>query len=300
MSPSPDPGPAHSLLLTEQRGGVLLVTLNRPAKLNALNHALQVQLTATLKQAAQDRGVRCVILTGAGRGFCAGLDLSDVAGSLSSTGMAGGTAEELNRSRQERNVFAALEALPMPVVGAINGPAYTGGFELALACDLLIAAPEARFGDTHAALAIMPGAGLSQKLSRAIGMPRAMAVSLAGQPLGGADAYRAGLVSHLVPQPELLPLAWKLAQGIAALEPKFAADLKRLMKQGAALPLGAALALEQDAHRQWAQTASLGPIQARTGAVMAGNRSAAAGQADRAGDAAPAAGHPRPISAEGT
>jgi enoyl-CoA hydratase len=300
MSASSDPGPASPPLLTEQRGGVLLVTLNRPAKLNALNRALQVELAATLKHAAQDRGVRCVILTGAGRGFCAGLDLSDVAGSLSSTGAAGGTAEDMNRSRQERNVFAALEALPMPVLGAINGPAYTGGFELALACDLLIAAPEARFGDTHAALAIMPGAGLSQKLSRAIGMARAMAVSLAGQPLSGADAYRAGLVSHLVPLPELLPLAWKLAEGIAALEPTFAADLKRLMKQGAALPLGAALALEQDTHRQWAQTAKLGPIQARTGAVMAGNRSAAAGEADRPGAAALAAEPPRSNSAEGT
>jgi hypothetical protein len=115
---------------------------------------------------------------------------------------------------------------------------------------------------------------LSQKLSRLIGMPRAMAVSLAGQALTGEAAYRVGLVSHLVPLADLLPLAWKMAGAIAALDPAFVADLKRLMKHGASLPLAEALALERETHRQWARTAQLGPIQARTGAVMAGNRAA--------------------------
>jgi enoyl-CoA hydratase len=198
--------------------------------------------------------------------------LSDFAGSLSSAAIARGDPETAERERKTRNVFETLEALPMPVIAAINGPAYTGGFELALACDLLIAAPEARFGDTHAALAVMPAAGLSQKLSRLIGLPRAMAVSLAGQTLSGADAYRTGLVSHLVPRPELLPLAWKLAEAIAGLDQAFAADLKRLMRDGAALPLGEGLALEQAVHRRWAATAKLAVIQARTGSVIKRNR----------------------------
>jgi enoyl-CoA hydratase len=251
---------------------VLLVQLNRPAKLNALNRNLQVQLTAKLRAVAMDATVRCVILTGAGRGFCAGLDLSDIATSLSSTATAHVSPEAAEQPQQERGVFAALESLPMPVIAAVNGPAFTGGFELALACDLILAAPEARFGDTHASLGVMPGAGLSQKLSRMIGMPRAMAVSLAGQVLSGEDAYRVGLASHVVPQAELLPLAWTLGASLASLNPEFARDLKRLMKQGAALPLGDALALERETHLSWAQRAELGSIQARTGSVMANNR----------------------------
>lgn len=279
MSASADPGPDSRVLLTERRGGILLVTLYRPHKLNALNRALQTELTATLNKVAQDPTARCVILTGAGRGFCAGLDLSDFAASLTSAALARGDPDTAERERAARNVFQALEALPMPVIGAVNGPAYTGGFELALACDLLIAAPEARFGDTHAALAVMPGAGLSQKLSRIIGLPRAMAVSLAGQSLSGADAYRIGLVSHLVPQPELLALAWQLAESIAALDPAIAVDMKRLIKEGAALPLGEALALEQAAHRRWAATAQLGAIQALTSTVMKRSRAAQPAQA---------------------
>ncbi len=279
MSTSADPGPGSPVLLNERRGGILLVTLNRPHKLNALNRDLQTELTRTLRTIAQDRTVRCVILTGAGRGFCAGLDLTDFAASLASAAIARGDPETAQRERTARNAFQALEALPMPVIAAINGPAYTGGFELALACDLLIAAPEARFGDTHAALAVMPGAGLSQKLSRIIGLPRAMAVSLAGQSLSGEDAHRMGLVSHLAPQRDLLALAWKLAESIAAVDPAFAADLKRLMKEGAAMPLSEALALEQAAHRRWAATAELGAIQAMTRTVMERSRAAQPAQA---------------------
>ena len=260
----------------------MLVTLNRPTKLNALNRALQTDFTRTIRGIGADPSIQCVILTGAGRGFCAGLDLRDFANSLTSTGISDQSPAEYEKQRAERSVFAAVELLSMPVIGAVNGPAYTGGFELALACDLLIASPEARFGDTHAALAVMPGAGLSQKLSRIIGLPRAMAVSLAGQVLSGDDAYRAGLVSHCVPLPELLPLAWKLAGSIAGLDPAFAADLKRLMKQGTSLPLGEALALEQRFHTEWARRAELQSIQSRTGSVMARNRIAqpAAGSSD--------------------
>jgi enoyl-CoA hydratase len=260
------------VLLSERRAGTVLLTLNRPHKLNALDRVLQTEATAALRALAQDAGVRCVILTGAGRGFCAGLDLSDFAASLRTASIARGDEDTAARESQARNVFAALDALPMPVIGAINGAAFTGGFELALACDLLIAAPEARFGDTHAALSVMPGAGLSQKLSRVVGLPRAMAVSLAGQALSGEEAFRCGLVSHLVPRGELLPLAWKLALAIAALDPGIAAELKRLMKTGAALTLAEGLALEQQAHRRWAEGAQLDAVQARTAQVMKHSR----------------------------
>jgi enoyl-CoA hydratase len=293
MSASADPGPGSPVLLSERRGSVVLLTLNRPHKLNALNQALQAQATAALRGLAQDGGVRCVIVTGAGRGFCAGLDLSDFAASLAAAAIASAEPGAAAGERRAWNVFEALDALPMPVIGAVNGAAYTGGFELALCCDLLIAAPEARFGDTHAAVGVMPGAGLSQKLSRIVGLPRAMAVSLAGQAMSGAEAYRCGLVSHLVPREELLPLAWKLAQAIAAYDPQIAADLKRLMKAGAALPLGEALALEKEAHRRWAAGARLEDLQAHAVEVLHGSRASGI-----AGEQVHPPRQPRPSSAE--
>jgi enoyl-CoA hydratase len=281
MSASADPGPGSPVLIAERRDGIVLLTLNRPHKLNALNGALQTELTSAVRGLGQDPGVRCIILTGSGRGFCAGLDLSDIAASLGSAAGLQGHGEDAKKKRDARNVFLGLETLPMPTIAAVNGPAYTGGFELALACDLLIASPEARFGDTHAALAVMPGAGLSQKLSRVVGLPRAMAISLAGETLDGEAAYRCGLVSHLVPGEQLLPQAWRLAGAIAAVEPGFAVEMKRLIKEGAAMPLEAALGLEKETHRRWAASAELGAVQARTGQAMQRSRASLSAAAAR-------------------
>lgn len=252
-----------AVILSQRLGPVLELTLNRPEKLNALNAALQSALAQNLRAAAQDRSIRAVILTGAGRGFCAGLDLSDFGSSFPAGERDGGLGP-----------FQALEAMPQPVIGAINGPAVTGGFEIALACDILVASPEARFGDTHAAVGVMPGAGLSQKLSRIIGLQRAMAVSLAGEFITGEEALRLGLVSHLVPAPELLPLARKLAGRIAEGEPEIVARLKRLMKDGAGLSLAGGLALEQVEFRAWRKEGRVPDVAARREALMRRSRRA--------------------------
>ena len=257
MRIEPEPPSPNSPLLLERREGIVLLTLNRPHKLNALDSALQSELSRTLDVVAADDAVRVVILTGAGRGFCAGLDLKDFENSLThfQTGAAA-------------SVFERLDAVPQPVIAAINGPAVTGGLELALACDVLMASRAARFADTHALLGVPPGAGLSQKLSRAIGQPRAMALSLSGDFLSAEDAYMLGLVSHLCEPAALLPEAWALAGRIAAAEPAMAREVKRLIKEGGRLPLGEALRLERAAHDHWAGHADLAAVLARRESVL--------------------------------
>jgi enoyl-CoA hydratase len=207
--------------------------------------------------------VRAVVLTGAGRAFCAGLDLTDFDRSF----------HRPDRDGRTLGPFRALEALPQPVIGAINGFAVTGGFEIALACDILVATPAAQFGDTHAQLGVMPGAGLSQKLSRIIGLPRAMAVSLAGEFITGEEAARWGLVSHLVPPERLLPEALRLAQRIAEAGPEMIVRLKRLMKDGAGLALAGGLALEQLEFQRWTAEGKVGDVAQRRQAVMQRSRS---------------------------
>jgi enoyl-CoA hydratase/carnithine racemase len=258
---SDPPSPAKTLL-REQRDDIVLLTLNRPEKLNALNRRLQSELGDALARLAADDAVRVVILTGAGRGFCAGLDLADFQNSLT----------HFQDRPAGESVFQRLEALPQPVIAAINGPAVTGGFELALACDVLMASTRARFSDTHALLGVPPGAGLSQKLSRVIGLPRAMALSLSGDFLEAADAHAQGLVSHLCEPAALLPEAWALAGRIAAAEPVTVRTLKRLMKDGHRLPLGEALRLEREAHDAWARQADLAEVLGRRESVLRRSR----------------------------
>jgi enoyl-CoA hydratase/carnithine racemase len=262
MSFELDPPSPTSTLLLERHEGIVQLTLNRPAKLNALNRALQSELGEALRELAADPSVRVLILTGAGRAFCAGLDLSEFADSL----------QHLNDGPAQDTVFQRLEAVPQPVIAAVNGPAVTGGLELALACDVLMASRAARFADTHALIGVPPGAGLSQKLPRLLGLPRAMALSLSGDFLEADAAHRAGLVSHLTEPDALLPQAWALARRIAAAHPETVRLLKRLIKDGGQLPLGEALQLERDTHARWARDADLTSVLERREAVLQRNR----------------------------
>ncbi len=220
-----------------------MVTLNRPEKLNALNRRLRADLTETLAALAADEGVRAVVLTGAGRAFCAGMDLAEFGQAPSD--------EQQDLAAEDLTVFQALETMPKPLIAAINGFAVTGGFEIALACDILLASHEARFADTHAAVELMPGAGLSQKLSRIVGLPRAMALSLTGDYISAEQAFQFGLVSHLVPGKELLPLAWGMAERIAEVDPHVARSIKNLIREGALETLGQGLAREKAANLDW-------------------------------------------------
>ena len=218
--------------------GVAVVTLNRPEAMNALSKALRAELAAVMREMDARDDVRVVVLTGAGdRAFTAGLDLKELGSDASAMGDATGETAEANPVK-------AIEQCRKPVVGAINGVAITGGFELALACDVLIASERARFADTHARVGIMPGWGLSQKLSRLVGIYRAKELSLSGNFLDARTAEAWGLVNRVVPAGELLAAAKKLAADMATIEPGFSAAYKRLIDDGFAVGFGEAMALE--------------------------------------------------------
>jgi enoyl-CoA hydratase len=196
----------NSGVLVEVNDGVAAVTLNRPAARNALDAATLVGLTAALSGVAADPGVEVVVVTGVDPAFCAGLDLAELSADPDHL-MAVATAPSTNP-------WDALRALPQPVIGAVNGPAITGGFELALACDFLIASDRARFGDTHAQVGVLPAQGLPAALSAAVGVPTAKYLSLTGRTIDAAEAQRLGLVTQVVPHDQLAAAAAELAAAV--------------------------------------------------------------------------------------
>jgi enoyl-CoA hydratase len=258
-----------SLVSTEIDDAIAIVTLNRPEAMNALSKALRAELAEAMLAVASDDAVRAVVLTGAGqRAFTAGLDLKELGASTEGLGAA-------NATSPRDNPVKAVEQCAKPVIGAINGVAITGGFELALACDVLIASTNARFADTHARVGIMPGWGLSQKLSRMIGISRAKELSLTGNFLDVATAERWGLVNRVVAPEELLPAATALARDMANIDPAMLASYKQLIDDGYAQSFGQGLALE--AERSSAANGRVAPEaveQARL-AVMARGRNQA-------------------------
>ena len=228
------------VLTVTLNGTIATVTMNRPQAMNALSQAMRADLARAMAALDADDAVRVVILTGAGdRAFTAGLDLKELGSDASAMADATGTEASANPVK-------AVEVCRKPVIGAINGVAITGGFELALACDVLIAADTARFADTHARVGIMPGWGLSQKLSRLIGIHRAKELSLSGNFLDAATAERWGLVNRVVPAAQLMTAARALAADMAQVEPGFAAAYKRLIDDGFAETFADGLAIEHD------------------------------------------------------
>ena len=219
-------------------GNVAVVTLNRPDAMNALSAALRAELAATMVELEADPSIHVVILTGAGnRAFTAGLDLKELGADTSNLG-------DANATDAQRNPVKAIEGCSKPVIGAINGVAITGGFELALACDVLIASTKARFADTHARVGILPGWGLSQKLSRLIGIYRARELSFTGNFLDAQTARDWGLVNRVVAPEDLLPTARALAADMASIDPAMLKAYKALINQGFERSFGDGMALE--------------------------------------------------------
>jgi len=202
------------LVLSEVADRVATVTLNRPAARNALSRALTHALWDAVTAAGEDPGVDAVVLTGAGPAFCAGLDLKEISGEAPPAEPPRAPGE--GPGRDSNGMFRFLPVIPKPIIGAVNGPAVTGGLEVALQCTFLVASERARFGDTHARIGIMPGAGLTVLLAQSIGLRRAIEMSLTGNFLTAADALRLGLVNHVVPHADLLPLARSLAADIVS------------------------------------------------------------------------------------
>ncbi|MDE1174833.1 MAG: enoyl-CoA hydratase [Parvibaculaceae bacterium] len=231
------------IVLVEKRGEIALVTLNRPRAMNALSRPLRTAIADTFEALEADPAVRVVVLTGAGKAFCAGLDLKELGQDASAAG--GEAAGGVNATINDKDPVTSINRFSGPVIGAINGVAITGGFELALACDVLICAPEARFADTHGRVGILPGWGLSQKLSRAIGLYRAKELSLTGNFLSAAQAAEWGLVNRVVPADELISASLKLAEDMLSLVPECLTGYKSLINEGFAQSFGDALATEK-------------------------------------------------------
>jgi enoyl-CoA hydratase len=226
---------AYELILLETRGRVGVITLNRPDALNALNGKIIDELNHALDALESDDGIGAILLTGAGRAFAAGADIKE---------MAGMTFAEATRTRFiDRWVRLAL--CRKPVVAAVNGVALGGGCELAMMCDVIVAAEGATFGQPEVRLGVIPGAGGTQRLVRAIGKSKAMLMVLTGDPIDAAEAERIGLVARVVPPSDLLAAAMGLAERIAALSAPGVAAAKEAVNRAFEASLAEGLLFER-------------------------------------------------------
>ena len=256
-----------NVLIEKSPEGYAVLTLNRPGAMNALSRALRQELADAVDALEADPEVRVLILTGAGRAFTAGLDLKE----LGVKGLRDDAAavSSMQEAVQVGDPVRSIGRFSGPVIGAINGVAITGGFELALACDVLLASSEARFADTHARVGVMPGWGLSQKLSRIVGISRAKELSLTGNFLGAEQALAWGLVNRVVPPSQLLPQARALARDMLTALPHMLVAYKKVIDDGYAASFAQGMAIERE--RADANNGSVSPqdIEARREAVRA-------------------------------
>ena len=231
-----------TVFATDPAPGVRVLTMNRPEARNALNRELIETLFAALVDADADPDVRAIVLTGVDPAFCAGVDLKEA----QQYGM-----EYFARFRTHNCITKPAE-LVTPILGAINGPTFTGGLEMALACDFLIASDRAVFADTHARVGILPGGGMTARLPQRVGAAMARRLSMTGEVVDAARAERIGLVTEVVPHDRLLPRAIDLAGQIAEVPAATMAGLKEIYVRGGAAVTDPALAAEQQiagAHR---------------------------------------------------
>lgn len=218
--------------------GVALVTIDRPSALNALSFDLLDELADALEHLDHDPACRAVVLTGAGeRAFAAGADIKELATQ----------SPDSLRAGRRFEVWDRLWAVGVPLIAAVRGVALGGGCELAMSCDMIVAADDARFGQPEIRIGVMPGAGGTQRLTRAIGTARAMEVILAGRDLGAREAEAAGLVTTVVPAAATVDAALELAARVAAMPPLAARAAKRAIRGAAELPLAVGLAAEREA-----------------------------------------------------
>lgn len=234
--------PAYDTLLVERNAeGFAVVAFNRPQKLNTLSIALRRELAQAVAELEADSLIRVLILTGTGRAFTAGLDLDEWSAAPAAAAW-------------ELDAVAALQRFSGPIIGAINGLAITGGVEIALACDMLVASSDARFADTHAKVGLLPGWGGSVRMQQRLGPHRAKELALTGRFFSAEEALAWGFVNRVVPPERLRAEAVALAREMLANVPAGVVAYKRLLDAEAGLTLTEALQLE----RATAQAANLG------------------------------------------
>ena len=239
------------ILLIDTEARVRTLTLNRPQARNALSAALRRRFYAALGDAQADGDVDVVIVTGADPVFCAGLDL-----------------KELGDTTELPDISPKWPPMTKPVIGAINGAAVTGGLELALYCDILIASEQARFADTHARVGLLPTWGLSVRLPQKVGVGMARRMSLTGDYLSAAEALRTGLVTQVVPHDELLPAARHVAASIVGNNQRAVQALLASYHRIDEAQTNEGLWIEAASAREWMRTASVDDIAANREAVL--------------------------------
>lgn len=233
--PDPAQGLAQETIRLEVADGVATLVLNRPDSLNALNSTMRRELLAAVKSLARDESVRAVVITGAGRGFCSGADLR------------GGSDERRFRrvlTSEYNPLVRAIRELPKPVLAAVNGVAAGAGVSLALACDLVYAAEEARFILAFVKIGLVPDSGSTRTLVRTLGRHRAAQLIFSGEPLSASEALAAGLVNEVVPAAELSELVRQRASALAAAPTRAIALAKRLVNQAEDAALDESMAFE--------------------------------------------------------
>ncbi|MCV7298555.1 enoyl-CoA hydratase [Mycobacterium barrassiae] len=223
------------LVLVADHGPVRVLTLNRPEARNALSRGLVKASYAALVEADADESVRAVVLTGADPAFCAGVDLKE----------AHRHGTEYFAEFREHSCIEVTGTMRTPIIAAINGPVFTGGLEMALGCDFLIASERAVFADTHARVGILPGGGMTARLPQLVGLGMARRLSMTGEVVDAARAERIGLVTEVVPHDRLVDRAIELAAQIAEVPGPTMLGLKEIYTTGAAPVIEPALAAEQ-------------------------------------------------------
>lgn len=234
------------VLLDRLEAGVLTLTLNRPERLNALNPALIEALLAGIQRAGTDPDCRAVLITGAGRGFCAGADLANRAFAP------GGARPDLGQALEKglNPIIRGIRNLPKPVVSAVNGPAAGAGANIALACDIVLAAKSAQFLQAFARIGLVPDAGGTFVLPRLVGDARARALMMLAEPIGAEQAEAAGMIYRAVDDEDLMGEARTVADRLAAGATHALGLMKRALAASSANSLDAQLDLERDLQRE--------------------------------------------------
>jgi len=233
---------AYECILFEQADGIARITLNRPDRLNSFTRAMHSELRAALDEAAD---ARVIVLTGAGRGFCAGQDLNDRA-------VASGEAVDLGDTVEEswNPLIRRIAALPQPVIARVNGVAAGAGANIALACDMVVAANEAKFIQSFSALGLIPDSGGSWHLPRLVGQARALGLALTGEPITGAKAAEWGLIWKAVDAGALDQEVDAIATKLASLPPLGLAAIKAIIRSTGERTLDQELDLQRDEMRR--------------------------------------------------
>ena len=248
-------------VLVADHGAVRLLTLNRPDARNALSHDLIRAFYAALQTADADPAVHAVVITGTDPAFCAGVDLKEAA----RDGL------KYFEEFRSQSCITAVRQMRTPIIGAINGAAFTGGLEIALGCDFLVASRRAVFADTHARVGILPGGGMTARLPQVVGLSMARRMSMTGEVITAERAERISLVTEVVDHDRLVPRALELAGQIAEVPGPTMLGLKEIYTEGAAAVIDPALAAE--ARIAFAQHRDFGELGDRLSAVTARNKS---------------------------